>query len=1019
MNTCCCDPSAPEVEARFRPVPFWSWNDKLESAELVRQIREMHDAGIGGFFMHARGGLKTEYMGREWMDAVTLCVREAAKLGMRPWLYDENGWPSGFGDGAVNALGPDYQSKHAELAPAGDIADAEGVPAWYDEAGKRLPDRNGAAFALKVSVNPFYVDNLNPAVVGEFIGRIYNRYYEELPGDVRRNLVGIFTDEPQLSVGGIPWSPVLAERFRENSGKDLLDVFPELVMEVGDWRRTRIEFWKSAAILFRESYINQIGKWCREHGWQLTGHHLLEESFDSQLNVNGAVMPQYEGYSIPGIDHLCRVSSFMVPDIQVASAAAQNGQRQILVETFGCGGWNFNMRGIKWLYQQHLVYGINLLCQHLESYSLHGLRKRDYPASLFYQHPMWPRIRKLNDAFARVGRMLACGETECETLLIHGESSAWMRSHGRFTERRAQELFQPFCELSRTLGAAGIPFHYGDEIMLAEKGVAADGMLRLGAMRYSRVVIPPVENLLGPTVRLLREFARQGGKIVRLASPTADALRIDGREPAPEDLEFWNRLPGCESAEGVVEFLKALPALDIRNVGGVPGRVRGTWRRFPEKKERWYYIADFASLPENRTVNEAFGIEIHSNVPEAEDGCLLEVALPFPARKAEIIDQESGEVEETLRLFSRPDGKSVFLKDIPASGSLLIRAADLPEPPPALDLTERWNCRTADNVMTLEKVTYRLGETEERQPETDTLSLFNRLLALPLDTPLEIRYAFEVLPELDAEKADLKIAVEPDEDAAYFLNGDRIETRFLPGYFIDRSIRVLKLPAAGLKTGRNFFEVRTRFHQSAAIRAAVERAKKFESEANKLYFDSEVEAVYLLGQFGCFCNGGTKKEKPGSYYLGAPFVIGNMPKTADLGRTVLQGFPFFTGTLVLEKTFRLSRDEAARFHRLRWPQFKANAMQVTVNGREFPAVFSPPYELDVSQALKEGENHIELRLETSPRNTLGPFHTGETEPVSTSPGSFLTEQDLLGWYYPTDVPEYGVLEPSPEKMTLA
>ena len=62
---------------------------------------------------------------------------------------------------------------------------------------------------------------------------------------------------------------------------------------------------------------------------------------------------------------------------------------------------------------------------------------------------------------------------------------------------------------------------------------------------------------------------------------------------------------------------------------------------------------------------------------------------------------------------------------------------------------------------------------------------------------------------------------------------------------------------------------------------------------------------------------------------------------------------------------------------------------------------------------------IELRLETSPRNTLGPFHTNETEPLSTSPGSFLTERDLLGWYAATDVPEYGVLEPSPEEITLS
>ena len=32
----------------YRPVPFWSWNDRLENKELSRQIKAMYEAGIGG-----------------------------------------------------------------------------------------------------------------------------------------------------------------------------------------------------------------------------------------------------------------------------------------------------------------------------------------------------------------------------------------------------------------------------------------------------------------------------------------------------------------------------------------------------------------------------------------------------------------------------------------------------------------------------------------------------------------------------------------------------------------------------------------------------------------------------------------------------------------------------------------------------------------------------------------------------------------------------------------------------------
>ena len=80
----------------YQPVPFWSWNGALQPDELKRQIHWMRERGMGGFFMHARSGLKTEYLSEEWMDCIGACAQEAEKLGMDAWIYDENGWPSGF-----------------------------------------------------------------------------------------------------------------------------------------------------------------------------------------------------------------------------------------------------------------------------------------------------------------------------------------------------------------------------------------------------------------------------------------------------------------------------------------------------------------------------------------------------------------------------------------------------------------------------------------------------------------------------------------------------------------------------------------------------------------------------------------------------------------------------------------------------------------------------------------------------------------------------------------------------------
>ena len=97
---------------KYRPAPFWSWNEKLDVNETRLQVREMEEAGLGGYFMHARGGLQTEYLSDEWYDNILAACDEGGKSGMLSWGYDENGWPSGFGGGLVNGLGEKYQQKY-------------------------------------------------------------------------------------------------------------------------------------------------------------------------------------------------------------------------------------------------------------------------------------------------------------------------------------------------------------------------------------------------------------------------------------------------------------------------------------------------------------------------------------------------------------------------------------------------------------------------------------------------------------------------------------------------------------------------------------------------------------------------------------------------------------------------------------------------------------------------------------------------------------------------------------------
>ena len=153
------------IENKYRPIPFWSWNSKLETEETKHQIKLMNEQGLGGYFMHARGGLKTSYMGKEWFENVQACIEASEKNGMLTWAYDENGWPSGFGDGKVNGKGVDYQQKClrceiGEKSTETTIANVNGYHFYYE-------------------VNQFYSDVLNRKVTDEFIKVAYEPYYEK------------------------------------------------------------------------------------------------------------------------------------------------------------------------------------------------------------------------------------------------------------------------------------------------------------------------------------------------------------------------------------------------------------------------------------------------------------------------------------------------------------------------------------------------------------------------------------------------------------------------------------------------------------------------------------------------------------------------------------------------------------------------------------------------------------------------------------------------------------------------
>src|ERR1044071_4140886 len=84
----------PPVE--YSTGPLWVWNDLLTEEELSSSLRDLASQSVRQVWVHPRPGLMTPYLSGAWFEMWRATLREAKKLDMKVWIYDENSYPSGF-----------------------------------------------------------------------------------------------------------------------------------------------------------------------------------------------------------------------------------------------------------------------------------------------------------------------------------------------------------------------------------------------------------------------------------------------------------------------------------------------------------------------------------------------------------------------------------------------------------------------------------------------------------------------------------------------------------------------------------------------------------------------------------------------------------------------------------------------------------------------------------------------------------------------------------------------------------
>ncbi len=964
----------PNPPAAFRPMPFFVWNGEVTEADIDRQLADYKSQGLGGFFVHPRVGLITPYLSERWFELFRYTVEKAKQMGLQAWLYDENPFPSGAAGGHTAAEMPASYNQGSGLI----LHRLPSRPAAGDSRCRFLIEKpTGGCDCFELAYfRPRgargYVDLLVPGVTEKFLEITMRGYEKSVGNEFGKAVPGIFTDEPNTRAPGrraLKWTPDLSEQFRKRRGYDVEPLLAAMFEETGDWRRVRHDYNLTVLELFIERWSKPWLDYTEKKGLLWTGHywdHGWPAVDDGPDN-----MAMYPYHQLPGVDLLFNQydeeKGDQFGDVRIvkelSSVANQFGRKRALSETYGGSGWELRFEDMKRLGDWEYVLGVNFMNQHLTYQTLAGVRKYDWPQSFGSHDPWWKHYHVQADYFARLSLALSAGEQINRILVLEPTTTAWMYAGGGDPDSRVHAVEEAFRPFLNQLEKLQVEYDLGCENILRSHGQIKPGQLIVGNRSYDLVIVPPgTENLDSPTVGLIEKYLSSGGLLLSFVDPPP---RVDGAESARlRDLaaRYGSRWLRAASTDDPI----AIQHLVTGEFEVTAGKLYHQRRKLADR-QLLFFVNSSVDTPAQARVRTA-GRSVQ--VLDAFTGR----AKPYPARaeKDKLAIQVTVPPVGSLLLVISPEGT-------PAPAAREAEEEHLLSP--AGPMTVR---RNSSNVIKIDYCDLKLGDTvEEDLPIHAALEKVYRhhgFEANPWwspqyktefldrdhfadDSGFEATFHFDIEEGLDLSK--VQAVVERPRLWRVLVNGAAVSP--LAGkWWLDPLFGVYEI-GDRLKPGSNTVTV----------------------EAKPMSIHAELQPVYILGEFGA-----AAQEK------GFRIV---KPRTLGLGAWSAQDLPFYSEGVVYSRVFRAEGRKNG--YKLRLGKWLGTVAEVRVNGRSAGIIGWPPYELDLSGLVTEGQNEVEVEVLGSLKNLLGPHHgkfnpgligswLWRTAPEHTPPGA---QYNLIGY----------------------
>ncbi len=518
-----------------------AWSDpdsKLRPMQIVHGLtpKQASREGIAFFENLGLGGIVCNvnfdhYMqSEEHWKTLAQAVKNCSQLGLRVWIYDEDGYPSGSAGGLVLKKNPDhealsltYDSARSDpfvMRPAYEHTHASnnyGAARRYpnlidDKAIKSFVDITHQAYRQRLSeyfgntIEAFFTDE--PSLIAVNIGA--------LPESVRKNVRVVDPlDETLAPLASVPWVTELPQLYEQRYGEDINASRRSLF--VGDKqedRKVRRQFWALVSDLVAKRYFGRLQEWAAENNVASSGHTLWEEMPLHHVPLYGNVLKALLRMDIPGLDMLSSdpqavIYTGWMTAILPASAALFNGGRKVMTEVSD--------------FSQIMANGkaVSLELMQATAAWQAALGVTEFTLYYDYRRRSAEDYRSYCNYVGRLNAVLRDARPTCRVLLYYPIYDLWseyLPIPGKLTVEsqsdRARMLVSSFMQLGRQMTRRQVAFTLADHELMSQADVKG-AQLNVRGHRFGALVLPAGAMLPETAMEKVEQFRLNGGIVIR------------------------------------------------------------------------------------------------------------------------------------------------------------------------------------------------------------------------------------------------------------------------------------------------------------------------------------------------------------------------------------------------------------------------------------------------------------------------------------------------------------------------